>query len=84
MLLGAEIDKASSPPELLKEFEQILSANSGVSSDIFETLTFKFEHLHAYESIQTPLLDNLVYIVKLHAKPVLMHMSAKGPCINSM
>jgi hypothetical protein len=33
--------------------------------------------MHIYESIQTPLLDNLVYIVKLHAKPVLMHMSAK-------
>ncbi|KAJ1262783.1 hypothetical protein BS78_09G136600 [Paspalum vaginatum] len=28
-MLGAEIDKTS-PPELLKEFEQVLSANSGV------------------------------------------------------
>ncbi|KAL6620217.1 hypothetical protein ACP70R_035356 [Stipagrostis hirtigluma subsp. patula] len=30
-ILGAEIDKAS-PPELLKQFDQVLSANSGVSS----------------------------------------------------
>jgi len=28
-ILGAEIDKLS-PPELLKQFEQVLSANSGV------------------------------------------------------
>ena len=30
-ILGAEIDHVS-PPELIKQFEQVLSANSGVSS----------------------------------------------------
>ena len=30
-ILGAEIDKMS-PPELVKQFEQVLSVNSGVSS----------------------------------------------------
>jgi hypothetical protein len=30
-ILGAEIDKMS-PPELIKQFEQVLSLNSGVSS----------------------------------------------------
>jgi len=41
-VLGAEIDKMS-PPELVKQFEQVLSANSGVSSH-FQQIIRKLCH----------------------------------------
>ena len=41
-VLGAEIDKMS-PPELVKQFEQVLSANSGVSSH-FQQIIRKLYH----------------------------------------
>jgi poly(3-hydroxyalkanoate) synthetase len=41
-ILGAEVDKMS-PPELVKQFEQVLSANSGVSSH-FQQLNPKLNY----------------------------------------